>query len=603
MGNLKRKHVVFDTEIIGTNKPVFLICVKVVETGVKQAFWLHKHGHMAQLKAMIDDPQYIWISFNGNHFDMPLIAAALCGHTADTIKLLAGKIINERMKPWDVHRVVQMKDVECDHIDLIYVAPGVMTSLKTYAGRMHYPSMVDLPFHFDKDLTPKECVILESYCMNDLGVTEQLFHRLRGAIDLRYGLSRTYEIDLRSKSDAQAAEAILKKKAGIKRKNAHRPTEVRYTAPAIIKTKNETLCELITALEGWPFQINEKNGAPVEPLWLAENPLGFNGGIYKFGLGGLHSQHDVRFYCEATDDYMISDFDVKSYYPNIMMRCGYVPTLAGGKGLDFLEAYAELYEQRLTAQRGGMKQIAQSLKIALNGTFGKLGSHYSAFYSPELLLAVTITGQLNLLCVIDQLTKNKGIEVLSANTDGIMVGYPKSKRDAVLKAIAANSKTTGFEWEETHYRKVAMKDVNNYIAITTDDEVKAKGLYAEAGLMKNPTMQVCSDAATKFLLTNGKTKPEAFIKRARNMKDFVSIRNVKGGAIQGKEELGRVVRWYMSTQPQEDILTISDGSRVAKTEGGRVCLKLPETLPADLDMNWYVTESYQILYDIGAYAG
>ena len=35
------------------------------------------------------------------------------------------------------------------------------TCRKTYAGRMFYPSMVDLPFHHDTDLTPKEQLVLE----------------------------------------------------------------------------------------------------------------------------------------------------------------------------------------------------------------------------------------------------------------------------------------------------------------------------------------------------------------------------------------------------------------------------------------------------------
>ena len=42
--------------------------------------------------------------------------------------------------------------------------------------------------------------------------------------------------------------------------------------------------------------------------------------------------------------------------------------------------------------------IANALKIVVNGSFGKFGSRYSILYSPDLMLQVTITGQLCRLC-------------------------------------------------------------------------------------------------------------------------------------------------------------------------------------------------------------
>ena len=45
------QHIVFDTEIIGKEKPVFLVCTKCVETGERTAYWHHKRGHMKRLIA------------------------------------------------------------------------------------------------------------------------------------------------------------------------------------------------------------------------------------------------------------------------------------------------------------------------------------------------------------------------------------------------------------------------------------------------------------------------------------------------------------------------------------------------------------------------
>lgn len=283
------------------------------------------------------------------------------------------------------------------------------------------------------------------------------------------------------------------------------------------------------------------------------------------------------------------------------------------------------------------KTQAHALKISLNGTYGKLGNIYSAFYAPDLMLAVCLTGQLNLLILIDDLARNKGIEVVSANTDGIMVRYKRELRDKVFQIIAANSKRTGFEYEETRYRKVAMKDVNNYLAVTLDGQVKAKGLYADEGLQKNPTAAICALAAAEYLKTG--TKPEKFIAKQKRIEPFLSIRNIKGGGVQhqkfievddwekiehrlweststkkqvkrvsrpapfevgiGGKPFGRVARWYMTTETLPPITYVSNGNKVPKTDGAKLCLTLPASLPVDLNRNWYVQETYEILKDLG----
>jgi hypothetical protein len=641
-----KQHVVFDIELIGKKKPVFLVCAQVIETGEKFSFWHDKRGHTTKLEKLLFDKRYTWVSFNGINFDAPLIAAAVMGHDEDNLKIIATNIIEKQMRSWQTYREFEIDFLDFDHIDLIETAPGVMISLKTYAGRMGYESMVDMPFHHDDEIdTQAKRKILEAYCFNDIGVTTELFKRLKIEIDLRIEMGLEYDLDFRSKSDAQIAEAILKKRCGINSSaDKFVPTFVTYKAPAFIKTKSPALWALIEKYEEERFAINRGNGSPIETDWMAE-PIVVGKGLYKVGLGGLHSQHDKQFYLEATEDLLISDFDVASYYPNIMMKAGLIPRIGGNKGEIFIKEYTELYNRRMEAKHGGNKKVANTLKIVLNGTFGKLGSIYSAFYSPDLLIAVTITGQLNLLCLIDELERIKGVDVRSANTDGVSVSYPPSKRDAVLKVFSMNARRTGFEYEETPYSKIAMKDVNNYIAICVDGKVKTKGLYASNDprenplyLMKNPTMEVCSKAAAAYL-KNG-VKPEEFIHDCEYIEEFVAIRNVKGGGIQHKKvelvddweefgpghwvypdmgkqpvkrksrpaprevgvggtPFGRVARWYMTTQSLPPLSYVGSGNKVPKTEGAKVCMKLPASFPKDLDYDWYIRETYEILNDVG----
>ena len=634
---MKKQTIVYDTEIIGLKKPVFLVCIKILETKQSFSFWQHKKGDLKRFLTFFDDPKYTWVGFNSLKFDAPLIAAWINGHGADVIKMIATKIITERMMPWESFKLAGIDGLDFDHVDLFEVAPGKMTSLKTYAGRMHYPSMVDLPFHYDLDLTPAQCKVLETYCMNDLGVTEALYELLKEEITLREELGELYDLELRSKSSPQVSEAILKKVVGLG-KNKNFPSTLMYDVPPIIKLKNPKLIDLADKLSCHAFRIDAL-GSPILPDWLEGKPLELHGGTYQVGIGGLHSQHDKQLYLEADDEWRISDFDVASYYPSLILRCGYVPSL-NGKGQLLMDTYKGIYEQRLEAKRSGNKKVAGVLKLALNGAYGKLGSIYCSFYAPDLMLAVCLTGQLNLLNLIDALAKQKGIEVISANTDGITVRYHVNKRANVLKDVALNSKQTGFEWEETQYSKVDMKDVNNYIVIKTDGGVKAKGIYAPPSLEKNPTAYVCSLAAAEYL-KNG-TTPEKFIAKQRKLEPFLSIRNVKGGGVQhtkyatfddwveaepgkwvrtkvdgglrvvsqksrpapvecgvGGVPFGRVARWFMTTDQLPAITYVSNGNKVPLTEGAKLCMTIPATMPADLDRKWYVASAYEILADLG----
>lgn len=638
-----KTYAVFDTEIIGKRWPVFLCCVVIPDTDQQLAYWQHSDEDRRDMSALFSRDDLTFVSFNGLDFDYPILCAALDGWEERSLKELANTIITEGLRQWQTMDRFKITQYEIDIVDLMEVAPGVKVSLKRYMGRMGYKTMMDMPFDHEHDLTdPDDLSTTRKYCFNDCGGTLALFRQLKEQMELRVQLSEEHGIDLRSKSDAQIAEAILRKRLGITGKqNRPVPRFITYTAPDFIQTDNDDIADLITRLSNQRFMINQGNGSPEAPDWMADEFM-LGSGSYQVGIGGLHSTHDVRLYVQATDDYLISDFDVASYYPNIIMKCGLIPNLGGNRGAQFIEAYREIYDQRIAAKRSGNKAVANSLKITLNGTYGKLGSIYSAFYSPDLMLAVCLTGQLNLLILIDQLEKIEGVKVHSANTDGIMVGFSPTVRDQVLKVFADNSEITGFEYEETPYTKVAMKDVNNYVAVGKDGKVKGKGLYAEMSLMKNPTMQVCTKAAVAYL-TKG-VLPEMFIKSQTDMKDFVAIRDVKGGGVQydrmdwvddwelvedhgsakniwyskaankkvtrkskpkaievgvGGIPFGRVARWYMSVLPQPPIAYVDSGNRVAKTDGGKLCMNLPDNLPKDLDYQWYINESYNILKDIG----
>src|ERR1017187_7366641 len=140
------------------------------------------------------------------------------------------------------------------------------------------------------------------------------------------------------------------------------------------------------------------------------------------GIGGLHSAESGVAHV-AGSNYMLIDRDVTSYYPSIILNLGLYPQHMGEA---FLTVYRSLVERRVAAKKAGDKVTAESLKIAVNGSFGKLGSKWSALYAPDLLIRVTITGQLSLLMLIEMI-ELAGLPVLSGNTDGILVKCHKDR--------------------------------------------------------------------------------------------------------------------------------------------------------------------------------
>lgn len=243
-----------------------------------------------------------------------------------------------------------------------------------------------------------------------------------------------------------------------------------------------------------------------------------------------------------------------------------------------------------------------SKKLTANGSFGKFGSRWSTLYSPDLMIQVTVTGQLALLMLIETLEFD-GIPVVSANTDGIVMRFPRSRYDDVRSHIAAWERSTGFSMEETRYRALYSQSVNAYLAITEDGKVKGKGPFAGASLAKNPHNAICVEAA-KALLERG-TPIDKTIRECRDIRKFVTVRRVNGGAKYREQFIGKVVRWYFGVGRTDAIhytkpTAKGNFNKVATSDGAVPLMELPDAFPSDVDHDRYIAMAYEILVDIGA---
>jgi hypothetical protein len=558
------------------------------------------------------------VGFNSWSYDIPMVTLALNGCNCAEIKTATNRIIVEEWRPQDVLKQFKASRLKgIDHIDLIEVAP-LSASLKIYGGRLHAPRMQDLPFHPETHLSPDQMAIVRWYNINDLTQTGFLMQALLEQLELRENLGSLYDVDLRSKSDAQIAEAVISHE--IERITGARPTKpviepgtcYWYHVPQFIQFESPLMKWALDVVRNARFVVAH-HGSIEEPPEISSLHLQIGSNVYRMGIGGLHSSESTVAY-KASDDFYIVDRDVTSYYPQIILNLGLFPKHLGEV---FLRVYNELVQRRIEAKQNLLKVIADCLKIVVNGSFGKLGSKWSILYSPDLLMRVTLTGQLCLLMLIERL-ELRGIRVASANTDGVVILCPKDRYTEMESIFKQWERDTGFVTEETRYLAYYSRDVNNYIAVkakqdkqtkkwlNVPDGVKSKGAYnnpwndpkqALFRMHKNPTNTVCLDAI-ELLLTKNIPVAET-IRGCTDVRKFVTVRKVKGGAVKDGEYLGASIRWYYATGQSSEMVYAASGNKVPRSDGAKPLMQLPQQLPDDIDYEWYVAEANKILQEIG----
>lgn len=604
---------------------------------------------------------YTVISFNGIRYDVPMITAALMGFTPDRLKVINDRIITDKIPSWKLGLVDWEPD---DHIDVMGVIPG-HGGMKYKSAIIHAKTIRELPYPIDSILTEDQIPHVDSYCENDLDLLEALYNYVKPQIDMRIDYSARYGVDLRSQSDAQIAETVLKlrceKALGkqLKKLDIDPNMGFRYDAPDFIQYSHPQLLNALTTVKAAIFRLGADNKVGL-PREIKALEISIGSLKYQMGIGGLHGS-ELKTAQKSDENYILKDLDVASYYPSLIINSGEWPKALGRVFLhEYVALKVERLEQKAIAQQHKKtknliwKEAATRDavgKIILNGTFGKLLSAYSILFAPKMGIQTTMTGQLSLLMLIEW-HEHYGISVISANTDGIVIKCPRDKEDISKQLVAEWEKRTNLQMEESLYSAIYTRDVNNYIAVYTNGDIKRKGEFGKADLIykKAPGEEICTDAVIEYL-TKG-TPIESTIKGCRDITKFISMQQVKNGANkmwgvgpdpdakvsdmlpvllengwmrngrrwdhvfcgtqflagdayvqcfkpQRPEYLGKVIRWYYGTNSPGPIVNMVSGNIVPLSYGAQPCMTLPDEFPSDVDYDWYIKKSFQILLDIG----
>ena len=307
--------------------------------------------------------------------------------------------------------------------------------------------------------------------------------------------------------------------------------------------------------------------------WLSEEPLksgkvsywwnwnvaeslnvNINGLQYVFGTGGLHASVESQTIV-ADDDYVIIDQDVASYYPNLAIVNRVYPEHLGDM---FCDIYKGIYEERKKYPKKQYPTQNGMLKLALNGTCGASNDQFSPLYDPMFTMKITINGQLSLCMLAERLLTIDDLMIIQCNTDGLTYRCKKEDEAKAQKICDEWCDTTKLVLERADYTKMAIRDVNNYIAIYTNGDIKCKGAYQYKDLTwnKNHSALVVKMAACEKIV-NG-IPVEQTIRNHDNKFDFMLRTKVpRSSKLVSIDELGfenkeqRITRYYASTEGVE----------------------------------------------------
>ena len=579
-------------------KNYFLVAFKGVKFG--KIYYLEMFAG-----GSVDTQKYFWIlknfrtvGFNSRNYDNTLSYLAIAGVTVDKLKEAGDLMIQQEWAPWDVLNSFGVKKFWHDHIDVQEVAPGG-GSLKAYGGRLHMPKLQDLPFPEYWALSYEQATIVRFYCINDLDTTMALFLALEEEIHIREVMTEEYGVDLRSKSDAQIAEAVIKHE--MKAMLGYMPQKgvveigrcFRYNPPVWLGFQTPLMKSVFQVVLDSYFRVGD-DGKIKQPHTMNSLKFTINQTTYNMGIGGLHSCEEAVEIVPGDDEEMW-DADVTSYYPICIINQQLYPEHLGPR---FIEIFVRIVQRRIEAKMAHDAKTAQTLKIVVNGSYGKFGSPYSILYAPNLIIQTTLTGQLALLMLIETLELN-GIQVISANTDGIVIKPDKAKKALMDQIIKWWEGVTGFEMELNRYLRLNSANVNNYVAIKADGKAKRKGWFGETGLAKNPDGEIIMDAIVNKLRDG--TPIAKTIYECKDVRKFMCIKKAAGGAAYNGEPLGKLIRWYYTTEEVPEIQIIKTGGRVGKSSGGKPLMELVDQLPTDLNYEVYIQKAEKLLEKL-AYA-
>lgn len=632
--------LIYDIE---TLKELFLVNIYDPQKDKNYEFFVSRwHNNLDGLIRFIEKhPDHYWVGYNNLRFDSQVVEWVYRKH--EEWHALAGVEICAKIAQkaqdviddanYDVFAEYREKELTCKQIDLFkvhhYDNKNRRVSLKRLEFEMDLEQIEEMPIHHNAtDLTREDVQTIREYCRNDvyatyefykitIGDTNHPIYKGDNKIQLRLDIQEEFGISCLNYSDSKIGDEIIKKfyceekqitydalpNKGYFRKEI----KLRNCIANYVNFTDPQLKKFLKSLKETTLALQEDFKQSVE----------FYGNTYTFAKGGLHTENKPEIF-EADEEYEIIDWDVSSYYPAIIINNGRYPAHLGK---EFLSGYKKMFEKRLELKPQAKKDkriagIVGALKLAVNSVYGKSSDMQSWIYDRQLTMFTTITGELSLLMLIEKY-ESAGINVISANTDGVTIRVKKTLLDEMSAINKWWCDLTSYELERADYSKIIFSTVNDYIAIKTNGEIKKKGDFlTDFELHKNKSARVVPIALERYYV-DGIPVADTILAHA-NIYDFCLRQKASKdfhyeGRSRGKTNVyNKLIRYYVSNTGEklfkiknED--SISGAAPVSQVEAGdwlmTVCNYLTQDHPLDnINYSYYIQRAETIVNKI-SYGG
>lgn len=611
------------------------------------------------------------IGFNNVAYDYPVLHM-LIENPEITLLLWWKKIQKqlfgeERWIIWDDKRhVFQIDLFKINHYD----NSARMTSLKYLEFTQKWHKVQDLPLNPHKKVPQSKMGPMIAYCWNDVDFTFEFAKKCWNAVLFRERMSKVLDRNIMDFSDVKIGEYLNQKKymelTGKEWKDFGKARTYRHKYPMeniipdsvsfFSQFMRQWLKDLrkITFTDADPMLYNIVfNNSSGEFLKIYEGTMRQAdikeeqqqlNTIITFGKGGLHSI-DMARVVNRKEGWVLMEKDVGSMYPRAIVVDNIYPQHLGQ---EWNESISSAYDHRLNVLKPKLKELEYGseewnmvndeqavYKLAMNGGgFGKLGSSYSWQYDPLAKYRVTMGCELKLWMLIEAFVL-KGIEVVSVNTDGVVIHYPKTMQKTVDDIHKWWEEKTNFLLEDTHYRKLVFSSVNDYLAVIVDpktDETQKIKFKGDFEIDKDPhknisqrivpialyeyfvngedPMNVVKAPGWEYELDGEKRKTDIFDfclgrKSTRNC-EYLHVHKGKATIIADK-----VVRYFISKEPSQLLKRYTGGKskgNIEKVNAGFNITMFMDYFPAtsgyrgdySIDKLYYLNECRKIIKSIEA---
>lgn len=621
---------------IETLREMFLVVVYIPKEGFRKweiSKWRNEIDGFIKFTEEYSD--WYWCGYNNLSFDSQIVEWILRNHqewnelsSLEITEKIAQKA-QDRISDanYDIFPEYREESLSLKQIDLFKINhfdnKNRMVSLKRLEFEMDLENIEEIPIHHNKsDLTLEDRIQVIEYCKNDVRATYEFFkitigetshplYKENNQIELRLNIEEEFGIKCLNYSDSKIGDEMIKKyycqERGISyqelpRKGTFRKSvEIKNCIARYIEFQTPQLKEFLKRIKQGSLGMKDE----------FKESIKFYGNTYSFMKGGLHTDQHPHIY-EATEDELIVDWDVSSYYPAIIINNGRYPAHLGK---EFLRGYKQMFERRLelkplSKNDKKIKGIVGALKLAVNSVYGKSSDMQSWIYDRQLTMFTTITGELSLMMFIEAYELN-GIKVISCNTDGVTI---QIKKELLPKMERINSwwiTLTQYELERTDYKKIIFSTVNDYIAVKTDGELKFKGDFlVDFELHKNKSGRIIPIALREYFVNNipieqtitSHTNIYDFAMRQKASKDF----HYEGINDRGVRNIyNKLIRYYVSNEG-EKLLKVknpectTNAAPISQVEAGdwvcHVCNYLPSNHPlTNINFSYYIEKANRIV--------